>query len=32
MPNSNKCIQLRTESRIKTEKLANRKKNEKENT
>ena len=29
MPNSNKCIQLRTKSRIKTEKLANRKKNNK---
>ena len=29
MLNSNKCIQLFTKSRIKTKKLANRKKNEK---
>ena len=29
IPNSNKCIQLCTKSRIKTKKLANRKKNEK---
>ena len=29
MPNSNKCIQLCTKSRIKTKKLANREKNEK---
>ena len=27
MPNSNKCIQLCTKSRIKTEKIANREKN-----
>ena len=27
MPNANKCIQLCTKSRIKTKKLANRKKN-----
>ena len=31
MPNSNKCVQLCTKSRIKAKKLANRKKNDKKN-